>query len=201
MVENVKELLEDMKNMSELMLDLAYSSVFFENKEIAKEVMILYTTLEGIEERLYLHLFAASRGRQVQRLISVIDLVENSKRVASAARNMAELVLEGVELHPIVKEALKESEESVMEIRVGADSPLKGKAIGDVRVRSATGATILAMKRNDKWIFNPGKNTDFLPNDLLICMGQQESCRKFQKMINGELLLEECYESKLKKPK
>ena len=32
MGKNVKELLEELKNLSELMLDLAYSSVFFESK-------------------------------------------------------------------------------------------------------------------------------------------------------------------------
>ena len=88
MPENVKSLMAEVKNLSELMLDLAYSSVFFESKEIAKEVVLLFSNLEDLEERLYFHLFAASRGKQPSRFISVIDMVESSKLVATAARNM-----------------------------------------------------------------------------------------------------------------
>src|SRR3989338_6497783 len=103
MTENVKDLIEEVKNLSELMLDLAYSSVLFESKDIAKEVLLLFNNLDSLTERLYLHLFAASRGKFSNRLISVIDIIESSKMVAAAARNMSELVLEGAELHPIVK--------------------------------------------------------------------------------------------------
>ena len=106
-VQSVKELIEDVKDLSELMLALAYSSVFFESKDIAKEVMILYNDLEDKEEQLYLHLFAASRGKPSERLISVIDIAESSKMVGNAAKNLSEGVLEGRKMHPIIKVAFK----------------------------------------------------------------------------------------------
>src|SRR3990167_1737611 len=107
---NVKTSLEELKDTSALMLDLAYSSIFFNNKEIAEEVILLYKKIENLEEDLYMHLFSASRGIYNSKLISLIDIVESTKSIANAARNLANLVIEGRELHPVIKEAIKEKE-------------------------------------------------------------------------------------------
>lgn len=186
MAENVKDLLEDIKNLSELMLDLAYSSIFFESKEIAKEVLLLFNNLDDIEEKLYSHLFAASRGRYSRKLISVIDVIESSKMVAAAARNMSELVLEGTALHPIVKEALQQSNESIARAEVSRSSALANKTLGEVRLRSKTGVNLIAIRRKDKWIFYPHKNTLMLENDVLIGVGPGESCKLLGKLAKGE---------------
>ena len=187
MTENVKDLIEEVKNLSELMLDLAYSSVLFESKDIAKEVLLLFNNLDALEGRLYMHLFAASRGKFSNRLISVIDIIGSSKMVASAARNMSELVLEGAELHPIVKEALQASEESITREAVSTRSILKNKTLGDVRLRSNTGINIIAIRRGDKWIFYPNKYTTILENDILIGVGSSGSCRLLSKLAKGEI--------------
>ncbi|MFH0832858.1 MAG: TrkA C-terminal domain-containing protein [Candidatus Aenigmatarchaeota archaeon] len=187
MAENVKELIEDMKNLSELMLDLAYSSVFFENKEIAKEVLLLYNNLEYTEERLYLHLMAASRGRPAKRLISVLDLVESSKFVATAARNMSELVLGGGELHPIIKEALSETDESITRAVVSKKSPLCNKTLGEIKLATEIGVRIVGIRRKDRWIFDPNGNTTVLEDDILIGVGPSSPCGRLQKLAKGTL--------------
>ncbi len=186
MTENVKDLLEEVKNLSELMLDLAYSSVMFESKEIAKEVLLLFNNLDEIEQRLYAHLFAASRGRYSKRLISVIDIIEGSKMVASAARNMSELVLEGVELHPIVKEALQASDESITRCEVADKSALVHKTLGELRLRSKTGINVIAIRRRDKWVFYPHKDTKIMEHDILMGVGPGESCKLLCKLAKGE---------------
>jgi uncharacterized protein with PhoU and TrkA domain len=185
MSENVKELLEEVKDLSGLMLNLAYSSVFFESKEIAKEVIILYNDIEGLEERLYVHLFAASRG-QAKRLISVIDIVESSKFVANAARNLAEMILEGADLHPVIKQALRESDESITRATIKSKSIIKGKTLGDLKLRTETGANIIAIKRGAKWIFDPKKSTTIEKGDILIAVGSMESCKRIQSISSGE---------------
>lgn len=190
MAENVKELLEELKNLSQLMMDLAYSSVFFRNKEIAKEVMMLYERMEELEERLYLHLFAASRGKIMKKLISIIDIVESSKTVASAAKNLSELVLEGKELHPVIKHALEESDEMISKCIVSRRSQLSNKTIGEVRIRSTTGSDVVAIRRagereGKKWIFDPQKETMIYENDTLICIGPSASCNKLKKMASA----------------
>ena len=185
--ESVKELIEDVKNLSELMLSLAYSSVFFESKDIAKEVMILYNDLEDLEEKLYLHLFAASRGRPSERLISVIDIAESAKMVGNAAKNLSETVLEGRKMHPIIKEAIKESDETIVRCVVTNKSVMKNKTLGDLKIRTDVGIQILAIKRENKWIFNPKKDTEIYQNDMLIGTGPNAGCKKLDKLAKGEV--------------
>lgn len=184
---NVKELLEELKNLSQLMLDLGYSAVFFKSKQIAKEVFLLYERLEELEEELYLHLFAASRGRMLKKFISVIELVESAKNVANAARNLAELVLEGKELHPVIKTALKESDESIVRTTVSKNSILANKTLGELRLRSNVGIDVIAIRRNGRWIFDPKKNTKIHPGDTLIGIGTVYSCKRFDKIAKGKL--------------
>ena len=165
---NVKDLIQDVKNLSGLMLNLAYSSVFFESKEIAKEVIILYNDIESLEENLYLHLFAASRG-------------------GHQARNMAEMVLEGRELHPVIKDALRESDESIARETVLKKSILVGKTLGDMKLRTETGANVIGIKRAGKWIFNPEETAPIRDEDVLIFVGSKESCKRLHKLARGEL--------------
>lgn len=187
MVGSVKDLIEELKNLSELMLDLAYSSVMFENKDIAKEVMLLYDRLVELEEHLYLHLFAASRGKDAKKLISIIDIVESSKLVASAAKNMGNLVLEGSGLHPIIKDAIKESDNTIEKLTLDKNSILSNKKIGEMRIRSETGADIVAIRRGNNWNFDPKKDTLLMKDDVLICVGHPTSCHKLRKVASGEV--------------
>ena len=186
-VQSVKELIEEVKDLSELMLSLAYSSVFFESKDIAKEVMILYNDLEDLEEKLYLHLFAASRGKPSERLISVIDIAESSKMVGNAAKNLSEGVLQGRKMHPIIKDAIRESDESIVKCVVTDKSIMKNKTLSDLKIRTDVGIQIIAIKRESRWIFNPKKDTEIFKNDLLIGTGPRTGCKKLDKLAKGEV--------------
>jgi len=185
MGENVKDLLEELKNLSELMLDLAYSSVFFNNKEIAQEVSILFEHLEELEEKLYLHLFAASRGKVSRKLISFIDLVEATKLVASAAKQLSQVVIEGVEVHPIIKEALEESDESITKAVVKKKSIMTNKTLGNLKLRTEMGIDIIAIRRGKNWIFDPDKNTQLKEKDVIIAVGPKNSCKKLRGLAHG----------------
>lgn len=191
MAENVKDLIEEAKNLSELMLDLSYSSVLFESKDIAKEVIISYDRLKELQERLYMHLFAASRGRFSHKFVSIIDLIENAERVAVAAKNMSELVLEGKEMHPVIKSALKESDETMVRTQVSNNSVLAGQVIGDLKIRTQTGAQVIAIRRDEggrsKWVFSPKKDTVIVGNDVLIAVGPKQACDKLRKLAEGVL--------------
>ncbi len=185
--ETVKDLIEEIKNLSELMLDLAYSSVFFESKEIAEEVNLLFERLEVLEEHLYIHLFAASRGRDAKKLISVIELVESARLVASAATNISSIVTSGHAMHPIVKDALKESDTSIIHVSVSDTSIMANNTLGELRLATNAGVDIVAMRRDRKWIFDPKKHTVIKKGDIMIGIGPKNSCRKLKALAEGTL--------------
>lgn len=190
--DTVKDLLEEIKNMSELMLDLAYSSLFFKNKEIAEEVIISFDKLEDLEERIYTHLFAASRGQGDVSLISVIEIVESAKNVAVAARNLAEMVVEDKELHPVIHEALEETDETVERVTISAKSILAGKNLKELNLGTEVGITVVGIRRGEgrghRWVFRPRGSSTFEPGDIVIGVGSHASCEKLKGLASGRLM-------------
>lgn len=188
--DTVKDLLEEIKNLSELMLDMAYSAVFFKNKEIAEEVMLSFERFEDLEERLYKKLFVAFRGEAAASLISVIDIIESAKSVAMAARNLAEMIVEGKELHPVIHEALEESDETVERVTLSPRSVLAGKTLKELQLGSEVGISVIGIRRGDdkahKWIFYPRGDTKLETGDIVIGVGSNESCQKFVDLASGK---------------
>lgn len=185
--DTVKDLLEEIKNLSQLMLDLAYSSVFFKNKEIAEEVNLLYERLEILEEHLYMHLFAASRGHNMKSFLSVVEFVESGKKIATAARDMSNMVLADRLLHPVIKSALRESDESITRVKIAKKSILANKSLGDLKLRSNTGVDIIAIRRGKRWIFDPRKNTMLKMGDIVTGIGPATACNALNLIAEGKL--------------
>jgi len=59
--------------------------------------------------------------------------------------------------------------------RVGIASPLVGKSLGEMELRSKYGVTLLAIKRGGEVLANPGGETQILGDDILILMGAPAS--------------------------
>lgn len=182
---NVKTLLEELKDTSALMLDLAYSSIFFNNKEIAEEVILLYEKIEKVEEDLYMHLFSASRGTYNSKLISLIDIVESTKSIANAARNLANLIIDGRELHPVIKEAIEESDEVISRVSVDENSPAINKTLRDLGENLIINMIAIRRKKEKeyKWIFDPKIDTKILAGDSIVIVGHESACNKFKKLL------------------
>jgi uncharacterized protein with PhoU and TrkA domain len=188
--DNVKDLLEEIKNLSELMLDLAYSSVFFKNKEIAEEVILSFDRFEDLEERLYTQLFAASRGQGDVSLISVIEIVESAKNVAMAARNLAEMVVEDKELHPVIHQVLEETDETIQRVSLSESSVLANKSLKELQLGAQVGIAVIGIRRRGekhKWIFYPTGSTQLQAGDVVIGVGSVASCDKFTELASGKL--------------
>ncbi len=184
-MENVKDILEEMKNLSEVMLDLGYSSVFFNSKDIAREVLLLQERLKELEQSLYLHLLAASRGSKNEKLIGILEIVESATFVGRAAKNLSELVLKGSGLHPVIREALEHTDESMAKAVVGQNSVIVGRTLGESKLGSELALRIVAIRRGTKWLFNPNKNTEIKGADILIAVGSKISCAKLRRIAKG----------------
>jgi uncharacterized protein with PhoU and TrkA domain len=117
----------------------------------------------------------------------VISLVESAKDVARSALNMAKIIIDDVELHPVVKKALKESDESITRATVMPNSELRDKTIGEMKLRTNTGINVLAIRREKRWIFVPDKDTKLMENDILIAVGPKAACKKL-KELSGDVV-------------
>lgn len=72
------------------------------------------------------------------------------------------------------------------EFGIPEDSPILGKTIADSMFWQNTGATIVAMRRNEKIILSPGPYAVFMPHDVIIVTGEIDIFDRVLKMIGSE---------------
>ena len=67
------------------------------------------------------------------------------------------------------------SQVSLATLRVRAGSPAAGATIGNLELRRRHGLTVLALRRGEQVISDPGAETQLMPDDLVVLMAQPQS--------------------------
>jgi len=180
-------MLLELKDTSEFMVDLAYSSLIYNNKEIAGEVICLATTME----ELYLEIqdtmvdIGMSRPEEVARIVMITRLQTSIMSIAEAAKSIADVVLRGLGEHPVLAMSIKESETMISVAKVSEDSVLNGKTFGETRLSTQCGMFVIAIKRDRNYIFGPGKRQKMEAGDILIAKGPEEGVTWFKGLADG----------------
>ncbi|RKX46642.1 MAG: potassium channel protein [Thermotogae bacterium] len=183
---SVKEIFIEMKNIVELMVDLAYTAILFGDKEIAEEVLDLEERMDLLNYHLMTHAVLAARSpKEAEQITSVLQMANSIEDISNAAGDLAKMVLEGVELHPVITEAIMESEEVITKIPVSGDSVIVGKTLGELDLATNTGVWIIAVKRGKRWIFAPDKDFKIKPGDILIGRGTHTSVEHLKEIARG----------------
>jgi uncharacterized protein with PhoU and TrkA domain len=97
-----------------------------------------------------LALNSAFKTEEASGFLGLIRLGVATEKIADAAAEMAEVVLRGIEPHPVLKLTIRDAEETVTHACITQKSPLIGKTLKEVRVPEETGLWLLAIKRNFK---------------------------------------------------
>jgi CPA2 family monovalent cation:H+ antiporter-2 len=71
-------------------------------------------------------------------------------------------------------------------IEVPKDCPLSGRAIGELGVRTKTGASIVALVRGEEAITNPGPDLSLQPGDTVSVVGTAEQRAAFIALLDGD---------------
>lgn len=61
-------------------------------------------------------------------------------------------------------------------VKVTKESPAAGRTLGEARLRERTGASVIAIQRDDETITNPGAPTRLEAGDTLVILGSREEC-------------------------
>lgn len=182
----IVDMLADLKDTSELMMDLAYSSILLNSKELAQEVATLEEYMDDLHTRFELLVLARCISpEESKNFLGLIRLGVVTEKIADAAMEIAAVVLRGLEPHPVLKLAIKEAEETVIYVPVSKKSPLAGKTLREAQVQEETGMWVLCIKRGDKWV-RPKPDTVIEAGDHLIASGYAEGAEDLKRLTNAE---------------
>ncbi|MBS3778685.1 MAG: PhoU family transcriptional regulator [Candidatus Thermoplasmatota archaeon] len=184
----VEDVVLEIKDKSELMVDLAYSSLLYNNKTIAEEVYDLENLIDELYETLHRDtLEDVSKQRlSVDSAITIIKLAKAGEEIADAAQEIVDVQLRDVELHPIIRMSLKESDEVLTRVMIDQNSVLCGKTLGEVKLGSETGMTVIAMRHKNRWLYGPNKKTKIDSEDILFAKGPEDAEKHLQDIAEGK---------------
>ena len=173
---SVEDIVLEIKDKSELMVDLAYSSLIYDNRTIAEEVYDLEDLVDGLYKILQRKTIenVGNKKLSVDDALTVLRLAEAGEQIADAAQEIADVELRDVELHPILKMSVRESDVVFTRVKVEADSVLCGKTLGELKLGSETGMYIRAMRDENRWLYGPDKNTRIDAGNILFARGPED---------------------------
>ncbi len=182
----VRELLLEMKNLSELMIDLAYSAALFNDKPLAEDVMELEERVDTLAYLLDMEIMVAARDpKDAEALVGVSTVAAATDKISDAAADIAGIVTHDIGVHPIVSEIFNKVEKHLTKATVKEGSVIVGKQIGKLGSASRLGVHIIAIRRNKDWIIDPKDSERLFPNDVLITRGAPGAVKEFKLLSEG----------------
>ncbi|MEM2337868.1 MAG: TrkA C-terminal domain-containing protein [Candidatus Bathyarchaeia archaeon] len=184
----VRELLREMKDLSELMIDLAYSAALFNDKELAEDVLELEKRIDTLAYQLEMTTMIAARDAEdAEALVGVSKVASATDKISDAAADIAAIVTQNIGVHPIVSEIFERVEERLIKVKVQERSVLAGKEIGELELAPRMGVDIIAIYREKDWIINPKKEEKIRTGDVLIARGTSEGLKELKGLCEGKL--------------
>jgi uncharacterized protein with PhoU and TrkA domain len=180
--EEIVERLVELKDTSELMIDLAYSSLFLKSRDLAEEVQRLEEHVDKLHTDFELLVLQSEFKKEEARgFLGLIRLGVATEKIADAAAQISEVVLRGIEPHPVLQLSIREAEETVAYVSIAKDSPLANKTLLEARIPEETGMWILAIRRGNKSV-RPKPDTKIEVGDVLIASGYAEGVEDLKKL-------------------
>lgn len=171
----VKGLLAEIKDSSELMVDLAYASVFFGDEDLAREV-------RRLEERMsdYIHslrkltILAARSPEDAEHMAGVLSIASAVEKIADAAEDIAHVVYSGLGIVDDLRMDLKHADEIVSRVKVRAGAAALGQSLADLAMPVEIGMWVIATRSDGDWDLDPGGAFVISEGDVLLIKGPED---------------------------
>ncbi|MDY6985907.1 MAG: TrkA C-terminal domain-containing protein [Candidatus Thermoplasmatota archaeon] len=186
--EEVRKKLLELKENADVMIDLAYSSLIYDNADLANEVYELEEESDALAWELQRIITKDSKEGilTVNETLALLRFVSALEEMCDGAREIADVELRDIELHPVLKLSIESSDEIFLRETLSDVSSLCDKTLGELRLASEFGAWVIAVKRGNRWYYNPGKYTHLKAGDILYMTTTKENGERILNMIGGK---------------
>src|SRR5438105_8983290 len=119
---NVKELLVELKDASELMVDLAYAAVFFNEDDLAEEVEELEQKMDEHLRRLReVAMLAARSPEDAEAMAGVLHVAAAIEKIGDAASDTAPVIQARLGIHDALRPDLRHADQNVGRVKIRED--------------------------------------------------------------------------------
>lgn len=169
---NLRTLLAEAKDTSELMVDLAYAAVYFGDPEMAEEVRDLESQMTRlVDDMRSFAVLGVRNPREAPLMSRVLQVVSAIERIGNDAVDIARTVYKNLGIPGHLVEELSEAEEVSHRVVVADGSPMAHRPLADIELPVQSGMRILALRDSEGWTTSVKGDTILVPGDVLFLEG------------------------------
>jgi uncharacterized protein with PhoU and TrkA domain len=186
---NVKELLVELKDESELMVDLAYAAVFFNEEKLAREVGRLSQRMGDQLRRLRMMAMLAARSPEdAEGMAGVLWIADAIEQIGDAASDIARVVAARLGIPDALRPDLRHADEMTARVKLRDEAPAAGQSLRELSLPTETGMWVMAIRSGLDWEFDPGPEDVVSVGDVLLVRGPGEGVNPLRAMAGAPAL-------------
>ena len=180
---NLREMLAQAKDLSELMVDLAYASVFFGDPDMAEEVGELEARMnELVQDMREVCILAVRRPKEAEGMSSVLQVISAIERIANDAVDIARIVTHKLGIPGQLVAKLSDAEVVSHRVLVSDGSHMAHRALSAHELPVQTGMRVMAIRREREWITDVDGDVVLVPGDVLFLRGSPDGIVRLREL-------------------
>ena len=180
---NLRAMLAEAKDTSELMVDLAYASVYFGDPDMAEEVDELEQQMsELVHDMRAVCVMAARSPREAEGMSSVLQVVSAIERMANDAVDIARIVTHRLGIPQQLVADLSDAEEVSHRVLVSDGSHMAHRPLSALELTVQAGMRVMAVRRGRQWITDVDGDTVLVPGDVLFLHGSPDGITRLREL-------------------
>ena len=184
---SVKDILIEMKTLSEICVDLSFASLLYSDKLVAKQVLLIEEKIDSLYKKLLDRLSVSIKSlNQAEQLRIYYIIGEANNLISDSAADMASLVLLGYHIEDEIKKVQQHMDQIVDLIELEENSVLCGQSELSADLHDMIGIDVFAIIRKDEGLLT-AYDEIMKCGDLLIFRGPLYSVNAFIDLAKGEV--------------
>ncbi len=186
---NLKDMLAEAKNTSELMVDLAYAALFYNSEDFSEEVFRLEERLNDLVfDMRTLAILAARSPADSEQMAGILQVVQDIEKIGNAAYDIAKIVVKKLGIPPELLQDLPAAEEVTSRVSIHPESELDGRSLQELDLPVETGMRPIAVRSGSEWNFDPDPEDVLREGDVLFLQGPPEGVAEIRELAGAQPL-------------
>ena len=183
---NLRAMLSEAKDLSELMVDLAYAALYFGDPDMAEEIDELEDQMSDlVHDMRAVSVLAARHPKEAEAMASVLQVISSIERIGNAAVDIARIVTHQLGIPRELVADLSSAEEVSHRVRIREGSHLARRPLAALELPVQTGMRVVAIRRERDWITDIDGDAICLPGDVIFLRGSPAGIPRLRELASA----------------
>ena len=180
---NLREMLAEAKDSSELMVDLAYAALYFNDPDMAEEVGEIEERMSDlVQDMRAVCILAVRSPKDAEGMSSVLQVISAIERIANDAVDIARIVTHQLGIPAQLVADLSDAEEVSHRVLVSEGSHMANRPLAAHELPVQAGMRVMAVRRDRNWITDVKGDMVLVPDDVLFLRGSPDGITRLREL-------------------